>query len=443
MDRRTGRLAAIIMSDGFGAPLSALFGVRVDNPSADSFWQIASQDFINNLLDENYELYEYDPDSEDAESSLPANLDHDDELAWEIPPVQEWAKGQALDRDQVDRVSQFLGFGSGFIAEEVIAASIRGQIVEEPLSQSSLPRVDKARCLWCLAPVERRYNFKRDEPLSDYDVEDFDRPLVWSDGVVMEHGDVDNNNAFPNHYGDCVIACSACGAMFLASAFEKAHPRAHWYPDHESWAVGSRVIVDGSCVRGANDWVEEPAILTKPKVQETMRFLKLAQSETLINWEEWTALQQAVNRLAYEDRQAKLEGKGFHFEGAEELKNAINKFVNRVGQIKEGTLGSMSPFYQMHFENMMDQNFFIHNYEVQEKLPLANMMRISGARDFDWATPRHPGIEEEDVTLSGWSEFDQWIALRGKAILAAAENGVIDWAVAVDASGNLIDWGTN
>ena len=117
--------------------------------------------------------------------------------------------------------------------------------------------------------------------------------------------------------------------------------------------------------------------------------------------------------------------------------------MNRVGQIKEGTLGSMSPFQQMHSENSRDENFFIHNYEVQEKLPMANMLRIAGARDFGWATPSHPGVEEENVTRTGWSEFDQWIALRGKAIIAATEKGITDFSVAVDASGNLIDWGTN
>ena len=231
--------------------------------------------------------------------------------------------------------------------------------------------------------------------------------------------------------------------MFLASAFEKEYPRVHWYPDHEGWYGSSSVIAEGSCAPGANDRVEEPVILTWSKVKETMRFLELVQSETLINWEEWIALQQAVNWLAYEDRRAKLEGKRFHFEGAEELKSAINKFVNRVGQIKEGTLGSMSPFQQMHSANSRDENFFIYNYEVQEKLPVANMLRIAGERDFGWATPSHPGIDEENVTRSGWSELDQWIALRGKAILAATEKRITDFSVAVDASGNLIDWGTN
>ena len=443
VDRRTGRLAAILMTSSFGTPLSARFDVKIDDPSIDDYWQSVNADFINEFLNENFELYEYDLDSEDDESSLAKNLDPADELAWEIPAVQEWVKGRELDRDQVDRISHFLGFGSGFIAEEVIAGDLYRQVSGSPKPKPSTPKAGLARCLWCRVPVERRYNFKRDEPLSDYDVEGFERPVIWSDGLVLEQGDVDSNQSFPNHYGDCVVACSACGAMFLASAFEKAHPRVHWYPDHESWAGGSRVIVEGSCAPGANEWVEEPAILTWSKVQETMRFLKLAQSETLINWEEWTALQQTVNWLAYEDRRAKLEGKGFHYEGAEELKKAIVRFVDRVSQIKAGTLGSMSPFQQMHSANSRDENFFIHNYEVQEKLPVANMLRISGGRGFGWATPSHPGIEEENVIRTGWSEFDQWIALRGKAILAATEKGITDWAVAVDASGNLIDWGTN
>lgn len=440
VDRRTGRLAAILMTSSFGTPLSARFDVKIDDPSIDDYWQSVNADFVSEFLNENFELYEYDLDSEDDESSLAKNLDPADELAWEIPAVQEWVKGRELDRDQIDRISHFLGLGSGFIAEEVIAGDLYRQVSGTPKQKPSIPKAEPARCLWCRVPVERRYNFERDEPLSEYDVEDFARPIVWSDGIVMEQGDLDSKDAFPNHYGDCVIACSACGAMYLASAFEKEHPRVHWYPDHESWQGGSRVIVEGSCDLGANDWVEETAILTWSEVKETMRFLELAQSETVINWEEWTSLQQVVNWLAYEDRRAKLEGKAFHFEGAEALKNAIKKFLNRVGQIKAGTLGSMSPFSQMHSENSRDENFFIHNCEVQEILPVANMLRIAGARDFGWATPSHPGIEEENITRTGWSEFDQWITLRGKAILAATEKGITDFSVAVDASGNLIDW---
>lgn len=428
------------MTSSFGTPLSARFDVKIDDPSIDDYWQSVNADFISEFLNENFELYEYDLDSEDNESSSAKNLDPADELAWEIPAVQEWVKGRELDRDQVDRVSYFLGLGSGFIAEEVIAGDLYRQVSGSLKPKPSIPKAEPAGCLWCLVPVKRQYNFERDEPMSLYDLEDFENPIIWADGFVAEREDTETEQLFPNHYGDCVVACSACGAMFLASAIEKEHPRANWYPDHESWHGGSRVILEGSCARGANDWVEEPAILTLSKVTETMQFLKLAQSEILINWEEWTALQQAVNWLAYEDRRTKLEGKRFHFEGAEELKDAIIQFANRVGQIKEGTLGSMSPFQQMHSENSRDENFFIHNYEVQELLPVANMMRISGAKDFGWATPSHPGIEEEEVTLTGWSEFDQWIALRGKAILTAVGQGITDWAVAVDASGNLIDW---
>lgn len=431
------------MTSSFGTPLSARFDVKIEDPSIDDYWQSVNADFISEFLNENFELYEYDLDSEDDESSLAKDLDPANELAWEIPAVQEWVKGRELDRDQVDRISHFLGFGSGFIAEEVIAGDLYRQVSGIPKPKPSTPKAEPARCLWCLVPVERRYNFERNEPMSQYDVEGFESPIVWSDGIVTEQGDLDANDTFPNHYGDCVIACSACGAMFLASAFEKEHPRAFRYPDHESWAGGSRVIVEGSCGLGANDWVEEPAILTWSKPEQTMRFLKQAQLERLINWEEWTALQQVVNWLASDERQAKLNGTRVHFADAEELKKAIGRFIDRVSQIMAGTLGSMSPFQQMHSEGSRDENFFIHNYEVQEKLPLANMMRISGGRGFGWATPSHPAIDGDDVTLTGWSEFDQWIALRGKAILAAAEKGITDWAVAVDASGNLIDWGTS
>ena len=442
VDRRTGRLAAILMTSSFGSPLSARFDVKIDDPSIDDYWQSVSADYVGQFLNENFELYEYDLDSEDDESGLAKNLDPDEELAWEIPPVQEWVKGRELDRDEVDRISHFLGLGSGFIAEEVIAGDLYRQLSGAPKPKPSPPKAEPARCLWCLVPVERRYNFERNEALGHYDVEGFEEPVVWSDGIVTERGDRETNDIFPNHYGDCVLACSECGAMFLASAFEKEQPRANWYPDHEGWLFDSRLVVPGSSPAGANQRLEVPVVLTWSKPDQTMRFLRKAQSESLINWGEWTALQQAVNWIAHEDRQAKLEGKEFHFEHGDELIEAIVQFVERVRQIKAGTLGSMSPFTQMHRENCEDENFFVHNYEVQEILPVANMLRIAGERDFGWAIPRHPALSEVDVMNTGWSEFDQWIALRGKAILAAAEKGIVDWAIAVDASGNLIDWVT-
>ena len=442
MDRRTRRLVAIIMSDGFGLPLFAKFGVRVDNPSLDHFWEPATEEFISTFLNENFEVYEYDPHSEDDELPLAAG-EPSDEIDWEIPPVQYWVKGQELNRDQVDRVSHFLGFGSGFIAEEIMAASVHSEDSAAPTAKPSAPKTEETRCLWCLAPADRRYNFNRDEPLSEFDVEGFEKPVIWSDGVVTEQGDKDASQLFPNHYGDCVIACSECGAMFLASTLEKKHPRVHWYPDHEDWDPGSQLIAEGSCHEGANEYQEARAVLTWSEPSHTVRYLKQAQSESLINWGEWTALQQVVNWLADEDRQAKLGGVAVHFSDTEELKEAVRKFIDRVGQIKAGTLGGMAPFRQMHSERGQDENFFVHNYEVQEALPVANMLRILGATgpDFGWATPSHPGIAEAEVTRTGWSEFDQWIALRGKAIIAASEKGITDWVVAVDASGNLIDWG--
>ena len=440
VDRATARLAAIVMSDGFGLPLAAKFAVKVANPSVDDYWQVVNAEFIQSYLSDEYELYEYDDESLDEDSNLVSSADTSDELEWEIPAVQQWVLGKALTRDEVNRVSHFLGIGSGSIAEEIIAGDLYRKTQGKPEPRSPRPKAPSARCLWCRVPIERRYNFNFDAVMTDQNFEVFDNPIIWSDGLVTESGERDAGDLFPNHYGDCVIACSACGATFLASSLEREQPRSHWYPDHENWHISHLTVLEGSCPEGANESQEQTVWVTLARRPQAMDFLVRAQSEGLINWEEWTALQQAVNWVTYEDRQAKLSGKPFYFEQEEQLKNAMRLFIERVGQIKAGTLGSMSPFVEMHRRETDDENFFVHNCAIQELLPVANMMRILGARDYGWASPRHPAVAEPAVRKTGWSEFDQLIALRGKLLLAAREEPLTDWAVAVDDSGNLVDW---
>ena len=431
---------AIIMTDG-AFPLSAIFSAETKTPSTARYWQPVDIGFISSYLNENVEIYEYDPDSEDEGTDLLESLDPDDELAWEIPPVQEWVKGRELNRGRVDQISHFLGFGSGFVAEEVIAGDVHRKLGEDeaPKPELTRSRPERPRCLWCQVPVDRRYNFNRNAVMEMGDFQDFESPVFWSDGVVTEKGAQAGRELSENHYGDCVISCSACGAMFLASKFESAYPRSYFYQDHASWSTNDQLVIEGSCEEGSNENRVEEATLGCSNLAGTFRFLKRAQANNLINWSEWTALQQVINWLADEDRQAKLEEKTFHFPEAEGIKNSIVLFLERTRQIKIGTLGGLSPFIEMHHEELQDENFPIHNQEVQEVLPMANMLRIAAQGMGGWATPSHPAILEP-VLRSGWSEFDQYIALRGKAVLAARESGLTDWVVAVDMKGNLISW---
>lgn len=438
---RTGRVAAIVMTEG-SFPLAAIFAAKIEKPLTSRFWEPVSTDFISGFLNENYEIYEYDPDSEDEEKDLLESLDADDDLAWEIPPVQEWAQGRQLDRDEVDRISHFLGYGTGFIAEEIIAGDLYREISDDqaPEPAPTTPERETPRCLWCRVPVDRRYNFQLNAPMEMGEYQSFESPVFWSDGVVTEKGDQADSELSENHYGDCVITCSACDAMFLASRFESAYPRMHRYRDYATWRTDDQLVVEGVCEKSSNENEMEQASLSWSKLAGTLRFLKKAQANELLNWSEWTALQQVVNWLACEDRKAKLQGKAFHFAHAEDVKRSILLFAERVSQIKLGTLGALSPFSELHRDQSNDENFWVHYMEVQEVLPMGNMLRIAGQWPGGWATPRHPAISEPDVIQSGWSEFDQWIALRGKATLAAWRSSQTDWVVAVDAKGNPISW---
>jgi hypothetical protein len=421
------------MTDGFGAPLAARFGSRSSGLSTEEIWDLADDVFVQGFLTERYEVYQFDESSQDDEPGSGADMDPEDDLAWEIPVVQQWAKGLAMTRDELDQVSHFVGIGSGFILEEIIEGNLLSSIGEPSHSPARDTRVASTRCLWCSAPVERHYEFNLDGPLSQPDIENFEDPIVWSDGVVMERDGEDPGIFFPNHYGDSVIACSMCGSIYLASTFEKEHPRFGRFPDVESWSIHRPTVLQGEIPQGSRREVTEAASLTLSSLDQTMRFLM----ETENFWEVWTALQQVMTWLSIHDRTAKLAGNKFEFERRSDFSERVETFVSWTSNILEGTLGSLAPFGQKHYEATRDPNFTVHNFEVQEVLPLANMKRVCGFTDFGWSTPRHPAVDEREGQ-NGWGEFDSWIALRGRALLLSMTSNARDWAIAIDTSGNLV-----
>lgn len=440
VNRGTGNLEALLMSDGYADPLSADFGVDIESPSTSDYWTPVNASDISKFLNDNYFIYEYDATSENEDSQLLDDLDPAEDLDWEITAVQRWVKGEVLHRRYIERISFFLGPGSAFKAEDVIAGNIRAKLTGESSAGVAVVNKLHPRCLWCGVRIERRYNFALNAPINQRGLEDFENPIVWSDGMVLDAFQTGSSLAFPAHYGDSVLECKQCGAAFLASVLEKEYPRRQSFPDSDTWSVRDSVLIEGDCGHQENTDLDSISSVTMASLAKTMLFLKKAQSQSLINWSEWTALQQAVNKLISIDRQAKVELSQFTSPFESDLRQRMSIFIDRISQIKAGTIGSMSPFTSHHLMEIEDENFWVHNYGVQEILPVANMMRICGAFSYDWAAPNHPAIPEAGKE-SGWSEFDQWIALRGKALILALEQKNTDWAIAIDSKGRLVELG--
>ena len=443
IDIRTEMVAAIVMSDGYGAPLTPQFGLRTVGNTKDSYWKVVDSESLSGFLQDGYEVYIYDENAEGGDEVYDGEFDPEDELAWEIPPIQLWVRGTDLSKDYVKSVSNFVGIGSMFIYDDIAQARkfSSDQVRQGGIASPKRAQVQEARCLWCKIPIERKYNFYiYHGPLNQPEnFEDFEDPLVWVDGVITERTQRESDEIFPNHYGDSVLECLKCGAAFLASELEMSHPRRVPYPDQENWQISDSVVLPGSCHESAEIDSGVSAGAIHASLQRTLDFLAKATEvdRSTLSWAEWTALQQAVNWITHLDRNAKLGGQVYESSFQATLIPAMARFIEDTDALKIGTLGSLSPFRDLHNREVCDENFRVHNFEVQERHPIANMSRISGVSR-GWARPDHPALRESDLMMTGWSEFDKWIALRGKLIVEAERRGIKDWAIAIDMKGNLV-----
>ena len=443
IDIRTDLVVAIVMSDGYGAPLTPQFGHRTFGNTKDSYWQLVDKEALSEFLQAGYEIYIYDENSEGGDEIWTGEWDSEDELAWEIPPIQSWVKGTDLSKEYIASVSNFVGIGSMFTYDDIAQARkfSRDQVRQGGIASPVKAELQSARCLWCKIPIERKYNFYiYHGPLNQpVNFEDFEDPLVWVDGVITERTQRESDEIFPNHYGDSVVECLKCGAAFLASQLEQSHPRRVPYPDQENWQISDSVVLAGSCLESAQIDSGESAGAIHASLQRTLDFLAKATEvgRSTLSWAEWTAIQQAANWITHLDRNAKLTGKVYESSTQTNLIPAMARFIEETDALKIGTLGSLSPFRDLHSREVCDENFRVHNFEIQERHPIANMSRISGVSR-GWARPDHPALRESDLMMTGWSEFDKWIALRGKLIVEAERRGIKDWAIAIDMKGNLV-----
>lgn len=121
--RRTQLIAFITMSvSASGAPvLKALQGVHQGPDVAVEYWDLTSRVEVESFLTEEYELFRFDWKQDDEETQKGPEWDFEDALAWEITPVQRWAKGESLTVEDVDSLSEWLGIGVGYNFDDVLA----------------------------------------------------------------------------------------------------------------------------------------------------------------------------------------------------------------------------------------------------------------------------------------------------------------------------------
>lgn len=121
VSRQTAKVAGIAMySDNYA--MLANRAVYTNDEDLVEFWHGATRDEISSFLNEDHELWVL-RESED-ESIMSAHVEEDDdkEISWEVTPVQWWARGVDIPVELVEKIGIYLGYGSGYAPEELLAA---------------------------------------------------------------------------------------------------------------------------------------------------------------------------------------------------------------------------------------------------------------------------------------------------------------------------------
>jgi hypothetical protein len=93
-------------------------------PTEDEFpehWENASNSLIEQFLIPEYELWVHTENPIDDAHESGAGIDTDDEIQWEVEPVQKWLVGTEIPMSEVEKMGIFIGYGSGFVAEQLLS----------------------------------------------------------------------------------------------------------------------------------------------------------------------------------------------------------------------------------------------------------------------------------------------------------------------------------
>jgi hypothetical protein len=93
-----------------------IFGITVRPKGED--WEMGTRSSLEKYYSAEYEIWSYDWDNEDDTPGSGASISPDDELDWEIDLVQAWAKGEDLNRSDLEETCKLVNSGEYTSAEE-------------------------------------------------------------------------------------------------------------------------------------------------------------------------------------------------------------------------------------------------------------------------------------------------------------------------------------
>lgn len=103
-----------------------IFGITV-RPKGEP-WRSGSRDELQKYYNEDYEIWSFDYSQLDDTpgSGVDDDLDTGDDDVWEVEPVQKWAKGEDLSREEISKTCRLVVSPDDYISEEE-AADIPGE----------------------------------------------------------------------------------------------------------------------------------------------------------------------------------------------------------------------------------------------------------------------------------------------------------------------------
>lgn len=112
VERATEKVSVIAMISQGGASV-AKWGSHLQ-PQNYSYWDYCSKDQLESFLNESLEIWIYDWSYEGEETDFEQDID------WEIEPVQKWVKAEPVTLADIQQLSAFIGYGSGYGVDEVL-----------------------------------------------------------------------------------------------------------------------------------------------------------------------------------------------------------------------------------------------------------------------------------------------------------------------------------
>jgi len=94
-----------------------IFGITV-RPKGEK-WTAGTRDDLEKYYSEDYQIWAYEG-SDDDDEIYDGSWAADDPDAWEVPPVQEWAKGTTLTQEYISKYARLVNDGEYISEEEAV-----------------------------------------------------------------------------------------------------------------------------------------------------------------------------------------------------------------------------------------------------------------------------------------------------------------------------------